>query len=633
MKFRAKGPSAPRAGGLAVIAVAAWLLPYGLGSYSIHVVNIALIYALLAIGMGLAMGVSGQINLSQVAFFGVGAYTLAILTTDSGYGFWAAAVIAVLATVATGLFVGIPALRMQSHYLGIVTLGLALGFINWITNASVTGGADGISGIPLPTLPGIDLSSEYLYYYLELVVCTLGLGFGLFVVRTSLGRRLRAMRDDSLAAGAMGAEIPLLRMTAFLLASLYGGLAGVLYAGLIRYVAPETFSIGNMFILLAMVIIGGRRSLVGCVVGAVGLTLIREWLSDFSTYAQLGYGVVVVLMVVFAPTGLAGIPSRVREFAHRRRRSHTEDRARLRPFQPYEAVEVPGAGHEPLLEIRSVTKDFRGLRALDDVSLTVRPGEIRGIVGPNGSGKTTLFNVISGFYRATSGQVRFGGRATTTARPYALSLLGVARTFQNLRLFGQLTVRENILVALDRTRTYTIWQYAVWQPGVVRRERQLRRQAQELLERFGLADFAEAAPGSLPYGIQRRIEIARAMASRPRLLLLDEPAAGLNGEEVQQLARIVRSIRDSGTTVVLIEHNMGLVMSLCERVTVLSSGGVIAEGTPAEVVAAPQVIEAYLGDSAMADVPRPEPAPPQAPAAPAQDPSSAEAPASKEATR
>ncbi|MFJ2261713.1 ATP-binding cassette domain-containing protein [Streptomyces sp. NPDC087844] len=616
-----------RAGTLGALAVAAWLLPYGLGSYPIHVVNIALIYVLLAIGMGLAMGISGQINLAQVAFFGVGAYTLAILTTDSGYGFWAAAVIAVFATVATGLFVGIPALRMQSHYLGIVTLGLALGFINWITNASVTGGADGISGIPLPTLPGIDLSSEYLYYYLELVVCALGLGFGLFVVRTSLGRRLRAMRDDSLAAGAMGAEIPLLRMTAFLLASLYGGLAGVLYAGLIRYVAPETFSIGNMFILLAMVVIGGRRSLVGCVVGAIGLTLIREWLSDFSTYAQLGYGVVVVLMVVFAPTGLAGIPSRAREFVNRRRRGRSpgeaDDRAGLRPFQPYEAVERPSSAAGPLLDIRSVTKDFRGLRALDDVSLTVAPGEIRGIVGPNGSGKTTLFNVISGFYRATSGQVRFAGRATTTARPYTLSLLGVARTFQNLRLFGQLTVRENILVALDRTRTHTIWQYALWQPGVVRRERRLRRRAQELLERFGLTDFAEAAPGSLPYGIQRRIEIARAMAARPRLLLLDEPAAGLNGEEVRQLVCIVRSIRDSGTTVVLIEHNMGLVMSLCERVTVLSSGGVIAEGTPAEVVAAPEVIEAYLGDSAMADVPRPEPGPPRA--SPPQ--------ASKEATR
>ncbi|WP_406439969.1 branched-chain amino acid ABC transporter ATP-binding protein/permease [Streptomyces sp. NBC_01613] len=624
-----------RIGSLGALAVAVWLLPYGLGSYSIHVVNIAIIYALLAIGMGLAMGVSGQINLAQVAFFGVGAYTLAILTTHSGYGFWAAAVLALLATVATGLLVGIPALRMQSHYLGIVTLGLALGFINWITNASISGGADGISGIPLPTLPGIDLSSEYLYYYLELVVCALGLGFGLFVVRTSLGRRLRAMRDDSLAAGATGAEIPLLRMTAFVLAGLYGGLAGVLYAGLIRYVAPETFSIGNMFILLAMVIIGGRRSLVGCVIGAVGLTLIREWLSDFSTYAQLGYGVVVVLMVVFAPTGLAGIPFRAGEFV-RRRSGRAADRAELRPFRPYEAVAVSesSSSDDPLLEILSVTKDFRGLRALDDVSLTVAAGEIRGVVGPNGSGKTTLFNVISGFYRASSGRVRFAGHDTTTTRPYTLSLLGLARTFQNLRLFRQLTVRENILVALDRTRTHTVWQYALWQPGVIRRERQLRRQAEELLERFGLTDFAEAAPGSLPYGIQRRIEIARAMAARPRLLLLDEPAAGLNGEEVQQLAGIVRSVRDSGTTVVLIEHNMGLVMSLCERVTVLSSGGIIAEGTPAEVVAAPAVIEAYLGDSVMADVPLPAAFPDPAQDAgpdPAAAPTSS--PASKEATR
>lgn len=583
-----------------VLVLAAWALPYGLGSYTIHVVNIALIYALLAIGMGLAMGVSGQINLAQVAFFGVGAYAVAILTTHYGHGFWLSVLLAVLATMVVGLLVGIPALRMQSHYLGIVTLGLALGFINWITNAHITGGADGISGIPVPTLPGVDLSSEYLYYYLEAVVFGLTLLFGLFVVHTSLGRRLRAMRDDPLAAGAMGAEIPFLRMTAFLLASLYGGLAGVLYSGLIRYVAPETFSIGNMFILLAMVVIGGRRSLVGCVVGAIGLTLVREWLSDFSTYAQLGYGVVVVLMVVFAPTGLAGVPARLRNL-YERRRNRPSLRAELRPFTPYPPVEQPAAGRA-LLSVEAVTKQFRGLRALDDVTLTVHEGEIRGVVGPNGSGKTTLFNVISGFYRTTAGTVRFADNDTTAARPYTLSLAGLARTFQNLRLFGQLTVRENILVALDRSRTHVIWQYAVWQPGVLARERRLRDRADEILERYGLADFAEAAPSSLPYGIQRRIEIARAMAAQPRLLLLDEPAAGLNGEEVQQLIRIVRSIRDSGTTVVLIEHNMGLVMSLCEKVTVLSSGRVIAEGTPRTVVSAPEVIEAYLGDSDLSEL-------------------------------
>ncbi|MFF1355960.1 ATP-binding cassette domain-containing protein [Streptomyces sp. NPDC058297] len=601
----------PRAryGGYAALAVAAWLLPYGLDSYSVHIADIALVFALLALGMGLAMGISGQINLAQIAFFGVAAYTTAILTTHYGYGFWPAALLALLATLATGLAVGIPALRMQSHYLGIVTLGLALGFLNWITNAEITGGADGISGVPVPPLFGVDLSSEYLYYWLELVVFALALAFGLFVVRTRLGRRLRAMRDDPLAASATGAEIPLLRMTAFLLSSFYGALGGILYAGLIRYVAPETFSIANMFILLAMVIIGGRRSLVGCVIGAIALTLIREALSDFSTYAQLGYGVVVVLMVVFAPTGLAGLPGRVKQVWPRRAGRGPDSSARLGPFTPY--AHRPRSEHEspaPVLDVREVSRSFGAVQALDHVSLTVTAGEIRGIVGPNGSGKTTLFNVVSGFYAPTTGRIALAGQDVTRARPYRLSLLGMARTFQNLRLFGQLTVRENILVALDRSRTQANWRYVLWPVGIVREERSLRRAATELLDRFGLTDFADADPTSLPYGIQRRVEIARAMAMDPTLLLLDEPAAGLNGAEVDQLATIVRSVRDSGVTVTLIEHNMGLVMSLCDRVTVLAAGRVICEGNPAEVAANPEVIEAYLGDSSLSHLPdQPEP--------------------------
>jgi branched-subunit amino acid ABC-type transport system permease component len=209
-------------------AVAAWLLPYGLGGYTMHVVDVAIIFAILAIGLGLTMGVAGQINLAQVAFFGVGAYTVAILTTQAGFGFWPAAVLAVVAAIVAGLLAGIPALRMQSHYLGIVTLGLALGFINWVTNAEIAGRAEGISDIPVPPLFGIDLSSGYLFYYLELVVFVLALAFALFVTRSPLGRRLRAMRDDDLAAGSLGAEIPLLRMTAFVLSGLYGGVAGVL---------------------------------------------------------------------------------------------------------------------------------------------------------------------------------------------------------------------------------------------------------------------------------------------------------------------------------------------------------------------------------------------------------------------
>jgi branched-chain amino acid transport system permease protein len=581
-----------RYGAAVLVAVIAWLIPYQLDGYTMQIVDVSLVFAVIAIGQGLVMGIAGQINLAQIALFGVGAYATAIFTTHSGLGFWPAAVLGVVAATLLGLIVGLPALRVQSHYLGIVTLGLALAFTSWTTNSALAGGDSGISGVPAPPLFGIDLTDDYFYYYLELIVFAVALVFGLFVVRTALGRRLRAMRADPLAAASIGAHISVLRMLVFAVAGTYGGIAGALYAGLIHFVSPQTFSITDMFLLLAMVVIGGRQSLWGCVVGAIGLSLVRDAFTDLSTYSQLAYGTLVVLMVVFAPTGLAGLPIRFRRALDKRRLRHVAAPA-VRPIRL--STQEPATHRGARLEVRGIGKRFKGLVALDDVSLDIEPGEIRGIVGPNGSGKSTLFNVISGQYRPTKGAALIDGATVTGRRPDMLSRQGIGRTFQNLRLFRALTVRENILVGLDRSRTRASWRYMLWPVGVGLRERHLGRDADRLLDDFGLTEFASAIPGTLPYGIQRRVEIARAMACQPSLLLLDEPAAGLNGEEKGQLAAIVRAIRSAGVTVVLIEHDMSLVMSLCDRVTVMATGLVIAEGRPTEVVDEPAVIEAYLG--------------------------------------
>jgi len=585
--------------GKPLLLAAMLALPVFLDLYKAHVAVLIMLYAIVAIGLSLVMGFGGQVNLAQAAFFGTGAYASAILTATYGWNPWLAAPVAVLAAGAMALVVGLPALRIQSHYLGIVSLGLAVAFASLLTNLTVTGGASGISRVPPLPAPGIDLTDEYNYYYLVLAVLAGATALGLFIAGTTLGRRFRAMRDDSLAAAAVGIEIPQYRLLAFALAGLLGGAAGVLYAHLVRYVSPDTFGLGVMFLLLAIVIIGGRDSIWGVMVSAALLVAARDVLIGLQTYQQLVYGALMVGTVVFAPSGLAGVGAAVRR--------RLPDRW---PSIPLSLVGVgqgkssparaprrspAAAGGPPAIQVTDVTMRFRGVLALGDVCLEVPAREIHGIIGPNGSGKTTLFNIVSGIYRPNGGSVLLHGRDVTGRPAYTISRAGVARTFQNLRLFRRLTVLENVMVALDRDPAYAHARYLLGPWSVLRGERRYRVQALSLLQELGLDGAAGELPASLPYGLQRRVEIARALATDPTLLLLDEPAAGLTAGELDGLSAIIRRVRDDGVTVLVIEHNMGLVMSVCERITVLAHGRVIAVGSPVEVARDRNVVEAYLG--------------------------------------
>lgn len=572
-----------------IVAIAVPMLPYyaNVSHFVLSMFMQATTYAIAVLGMVVVLGYTGQINLAQAAFFGFGAYGVALGTVSYGLSFWVSLAIGVgIAGIAGGIL-GLTTLRLGGHYLAMITISFQQIFdlvaVNWI---EVTHGPDGIAGIGRPSLLTYELTDDRAY----LLLCSVMLYATIIVVwylpRTRLGRAMRGVRENELAAEVVGVHTLRTKIIAFTLSAALAGLGGGLYAGGFAYISPDNFNFQRAVEFLSMVLLGGAQSPFGGALGTTLLILLPEWLKEMPPSLQFIkdvylaiYGLAVILIMVFMPEGIWGL---LRNGWMKMRRVIPVDTSGIKPLD----LDIAVKETTPLLKLEGMQKHFGGLRAVDGIDLEVARGTVHALIGPNGSGKTTTLNVINGIYKPTGGRIFVDGNDVSQKSPHERAAHGLGRTFQNIRLFPSMSALENVIVGAQRDNN-----------PIERGGAALRARAMSALDFVGLADKADTIVRSLPYGHQRLVEIARALAGHPKLLLLDEPAAGLNQTEKMELVELLKKLRSGhGLTMFLIDHDMGLVEKVSDRITVLNFGKKIAEGTPQEVLRNPDVIAAYLGD-------------------------------------
>jgi branched-chain amino acid transport system permease protein len=550
-------------------------------SFDGYVLNILLqatTFSVAVFGLSVVLGLCGQINLAQAAFFGFGAYAVGLGTTDLHMSYWLCLIAGCGIAVVAGAFLGMSTLRLGGHYLAMVTISfqqiVTLVMINAI---GITHGPDGVSNIGRPEL--FRTSQSYLAFCVAMLAIVGYLVWHL--PDTRIGRAMRAVRDNELAAGVNGIDVFRTKVYAFAICAGLGGLAGGLFAGGFAYVSPDQFSFAESIVFLTMSLLGGVASPIGSVIGTGLLILIPEWLRFLKSVPGLYlaiYGLFVILIIRFMPDGIWGFVTSGFE----RWRAKIKAPAAAKPLQLKPAT----VGGDIVLEVRGLSKHFGGLKAVDGVDIAVRRGGVHALIGPNGSGKTTTLNVLSGLYKATSGQILLDGTDITTMPPHERTAAGLGRTFQNIRLFRSMTALENVEIGAERPGNTMIGAGGA---------AALTERAMEALTFVGLGNRANELITSFSYGHQRLIEIARALASNPTLLLLDEPAAGLNSTEKLELHELLKRIAAQGLTILIIDHDMTLVSEAAQHITVLNFGRRIADGESMAVLRHPDVMSAYLG--------------------------------------